>query len=156
MVQSGGFVKQSFDLANVRIISVVDDSLKFTLHYAASEKLALNDLIDIAIGKFQTYKNLTWKSLKEHRLIKSQLERGGVKKIFEDEKSKLDVVVAVKIESARNGWLNQEKIHKKISQVWYEIWWVTSNIAARYLANLTPLLDLSLAPTMILRNNHQR
>jgi hypothetical protein len=46
MVQSGGFVKQSFDLANVSIISVVDDSLKFTLHYADSEKLALNDLID--------------------------------------------------------------------------------------------------------------
>lgn len=111
IVQSGGFVKQSLDLANASVISAVDGSLKFSLNYATNENTKLDDLIDVVVEKFQTYKNLTWKNLDENHLIKPFLERGGVKKIFEDEKLKLDAAITVKIESARDGWLNQEKIY---------------------------------------------
>lgn len=136
-VGSGGFIKQSLYLANASIISVVDDSLRFALNYATNEGLALNKLINIVIEKFQTYKNLTWKSLEEHHLIKKSL-RDGIKKIFEDEKSKLNMAVAVKIESARNGWLNQEKIYngstgaqKLFKIVWsYITPWVMGIVAA--------------------------
>ena len=94
LVQSGGFIKQSLDLANANIILVVDDSLKFALNYAIHENLAATDFINSAAEKFQAHKNLIWENLERHHLIKSWIAREGIKKIFEEEKVKLNNTIS--------------------------------------------------------------
>ncbi len=123
-VHSGGFVKENLDMTISNIITVSDSILKYAIEYAANENLSLKKLVDVAAEKIKNYKSFEWDELENHYLIKPWLQKDGIRKIFEDERVKVDSALSAKVTNAYKGWLKQEKIYKKSARVWHEIWWV--------------------------------
>lgn len=122
-VGSGAFIKCNLDITISSIVTISDSILSYAIKYASNENLSLKKLIDVAAEKIKSYKISELSELENHNLIQRWLRKDGIRTIFEDEKSKLDLTIAGKIDGAYNGWLNQKKIYKKITKSWHETWW---------------------------------
>ena len=142
-VGSGAFIKWNLDMTISNIVTISDSILRYAIEYASNENLSLKKLIDIAAEKIKSYKISELSELENHNLIQRWLRNDGIRKIFEDEKSKLDLRIAGKIDGAYNGWLNQEKIYKKITKSWHETWWA-KHIVLPFLTKVIPPLLLTL------------